>query len=451
MTHWFTLSIRELREALLDGRTTCAALTAYFLGRIRRYGGRDGVNAIAALDPTAAQQAEMLDRQGDRSLPLYGIPFLVKDNIDVAGLPTTAGSLAFTDNLPEADAPIVRTLKAAGAICLGKTNMTELANFCAQGMPNGYSSAGGQVLNAYDRSADPGGSSSGSAVAVSLGLVPFALGTDTSFSVIGCASRNGVYGWKPCQMDVDCDGILPISRMLDTPGVFTQRFEDLLSVHQVISHRRCDACASEPPRTMGINTWREQDVSDQQLALYATVVSRLQARGISSERLCFPSSTLLKEIMYRDFTPSLEDYLRTAGAGIRTMRALVAYYHAHPDTMMRYWAGQLEKALSLSEEQGSAGRLDEIRQERLRLREEAHRCFSRYDGVLMTGPDVTMHVVNLPSISIPMGPGPDGLGRNMIVYGTDTARLLRLARSISEVTDSMPYPPEVEASLRETR
>ena len=181
------------------------------------------------------------------------------------------------------------------------------------------------------------------------------------------------------------------------------------------------------------------------------MVSRLQARGISSERLCFPSSTLLKEIMYRDFTPSLEDYLRTAGAGIRTMRALLACYHAHPDTMMRYGAGQLEKALSLSEEQGSAGRLDEIRQERLRLREEAHRCFSRYDGVLMTGPDVTMHVVNLPSISIPMGPGPDGLGRNMIVYGTDTARLLRLARSISEVTDSMPYPPEVEASLRETR
>ena len=125
-----------------------------------------------------------------------GLPILVKDNIDVAGLHTTAGSLALSDSVATRDAPVIANLRRHGALILGKTNMTEFANYTGERMPNGYSSRGGQVRNAYDPTHDPSGSSTGSAVAVSARLCSAALGTDTSFSIVGCATENGVTGHK---------------------------------------------------------------------------------------------------------------------------------------------------------------------------------------------------------------------------------------------------------------
>ena len=131
----------------------------------RSIGGKNGLNCIAELDETAAEQAgaQEADRQGR---PLAGIPVLVKDNIDVKGLHTTAGSLALADNIAPEDAPVIRNLRRNGAVILGKTNMTEFANFTTEGMPGGYSSRGGQVIHAVNPNLSPSGSSSGSAVAV---------------------------------------------------------------------------------------------------------------------------------------------------------------------------------------------------------------------------------------------------------------------------------------------
>ena len=136
------------------------------MARLLKTGGKEGLNCIAELDQAALEQVGAAG-----SLPLSGIPVLVKDNIDVRGLHTTAGSLALEDNIAGADAPIIRNLRRSGAVPIGKTNMTEFANYVTKGMPGGYSSRGGQVIHAVDPKLSASGSSSGSAVAVAAGIV----------------------------------------------------------------------------------------------------------------------------------------------------------------------------------------------------------------------------------------------------------------------------------------
>ena len=197
-------------------------------------GGKNGLNCIAELDPTAADQAGVLEKSDDGDLPLRGVPVLVKDNIDVKGLHTTAGSLALEDNLALSDAPVIRNLRRNGAVILGKTNMTEFANYVTQDMPGGYSSRGGQVIHAVNPELDVSGSSSGSAVAVAAGIVPMAVGTDTSHSVTACAMFNGICGLKPPVGTLSAEGIIPIARTLDSAGPMARNLSDTLKLYSAM-------------------------------------------------------------------------------------------------------------------------------------------------------------------------------------------------------------------------
>jgi len=168
-------SIAQLQQTMASHLITSRQLVSEYLDRIRLLNTHGpGLNAVRMLNPDALEQAERLDterRHHHVRGPLHGIPVLVKDNIDVAGLPTTAGALALQHSFPRRDAFLVGRLRAAGAIVLGKANLTEFANFTTAGMPSGYSGLGGQVLNPYDASQTPSGSSSGPAVSAAAALV----------------------------------------------------------------------------------------------------------------------------------------------------------------------------------------------------------------------------------------------------------------------------------------
>lgn len=223
----FELPIAELARRMEAGTLTAEALVAGHLARIEAF-DRAGpsIHAISQLHPDALREAVRLDRErrqhGARG-PLHGIPMVVKDNIDTAGLPTTAGCAALHDALPTNDAPVVARLRAAGAIMLGKANMSE---FAASNGRFGYSSASGLTLNPYRLSRNASGSSSGTGAAVAAGFAVFGLGTDSFGSVRGPACVHALVGIRPTHGLLDAAGVLPLAPSFDTVGPLARSVDD---------------------------------------------------------------------------------------------------------------------------------------------------------------------------------------------------------------------------------
>ena len=225
------MTIREHQQAMADGRLTAHAITQLYLDRIAQLDKQGPtLNAIIELNPDALATAAALDTErqktGPRS-PLHGIPILIKDNIDTADkMQTTAGSLALAGSIPLQDAFIVQQLRAAGAIILGKTNLSEWANFRSSRSTSGWSSRGGQTRNPYALDRNPCGSSSGSGTAVSANLCATAIGTETNGSIICPSHINGIVGLKPTVGLVSRAGIIPIAHSQDTAGPMTRTVAD---------------------------------------------------------------------------------------------------------------------------------------------------------------------------------------------------------------------------------
>src|SRR5688572_8876535 len=221
-----TVTIPQLQKALASGKTTSRDLVRAYLTRIAAYD--ETVNSIRALNPGALEIAGKLDaerRAGQARGPLHGIPVLLKDNINTTDMPTTAGSIALKGSVPLTEATITTKLEDAGAIILGKTNLSEFANWVALGMPNGYSSLGGQVRNAYSLG-DPSGSSSGSGVAGSMAFAAGTVGTETSGSILSPSMANSLVGIKPTTGLLSRYGIIPLAPSFDTPGPMTRTVTD---------------------------------------------------------------------------------------------------------------------------------------------------------------------------------------------------------------------------------
>lgn len=243
-------SLSDLQQALARGRITASALTRAYLARIEAYDrGRPGLNSVRVVNPEARAIARRLDgEKPSAARPLAGLPLLIKDNIATGDRqPTTAGSLALKGALAKGDAPVVKRLRDAGAVILGKANLTEFANVLTMGMPSGYSSLGGYVRNPYvpDPIGDdgmaplvpPGGSSAGSAVAVAAGLCAAAIGTETSGSLLSPATQNGLVTVKPTVGLISRSGILPISHSQDTAGPLTRTVRDSAILLNVLAAR----------------------------------------------------------------------------------------------------------------------------------------------------------------------------------------------------------------------
>ena len=220
-------SVRELGELMArPNGMTSVDLVNFLQERIRRLDPQ--LNAVIELNPEALETARGLDRErasGKVRGPLHGIPILLKDIIETAGMQTSAGALGLVGAPAGKNAPLVDYLTMQGAVILGKTNMTELAGF--RGGRDGWSSRGGQTRNPHHPDADVGGSSSGSAAAVAAGLAPLAVGTETNGSIIVPAAFNGVVGLKPSVGLLDRSGIIPASQRQDAPGPMARSVHDV--------------------------------------------------------------------------------------------------------------------------------------------------------------------------------------------------------------------------------
>ncbi len=229
--------IPALSRALAARRTTSVALVDAYLARIARF--NPVLKAAMAINPEARAEAARLDRERARGRvrsPLHGIPVAIKDNIQVSGMPMTGGALAFAGWPAPADATLVANLRAAGAVILAKTTLTELANWVAEDMPNGYSAVGGFSLNPYDPRTDPrpgrtgfalldvGGSSSGVGTAASLWAA--SVGTETSGSILSPSTQTALVGIKPTVGRISRHGVIPITADQDTPGPMARTVMD---------------------------------------------------------------------------------------------------------------------------------------------------------------------------------------------------------------------------------
>jgi amidase len=227
-------SLTELQQDLAAGRLTSATLTRHCLARIAELNPRLG--AVITVSPDAEAEAAASDRarqQQGPAGPLHGIPVLIKDNIAVRGLPATAGSPALLD-AESGDSFLVTRLRGAGAVILGKTNLSEWANFRSPTSTSGWSTLGGQAANPHALDRNPSGSSSGSGVAVAAGLAPMAVGTETDGSIVCPASACGVVGIKPTVGLVSRHGIVPVSAAQDTAGPMARTVADAAALLSVL-------------------------------------------------------------------------------------------------------------------------------------------------------------------------------------------------------------------------
>ncbi|MFD7922173.1 amidase family protein [Streptomyces sp. NPDC059740] len=336
-----TVTIPELQTYLSHGSLTSVALTRAYLARIRALDPK--INAVLRTDPTALRQAAASDarhRRGDARGPLDGIPVLLKDNIDTADMPTTAGSLALAGPPPDADAALVTRLRDAGAVVLGKTNLSEWANFRAAKPTSGWSAVGGQTHNPFVLDRNPCGSSAGSAAALAASLSQVAIGTETDGSVVCPAGMNGVVGLKPSLGMVSGRGVVPISAEQDTAGPMARNVVDTALTLSVLaggtgqlSGLPDGSTAASGLRGKRIGLWRLPSLGPRVDEVMTRTAQRLRSAGAQVVEVTPPYQQRLAELEFpallSEFHRDIDTYLATRN-GPRDLAGLVAFNRSHP-------------------------------------------------------------------------------------------------------------------------
>ena len=488
-----------LLAQLAAGQTTSEAEVQRLLQRIALLddaGPR--LNAVVHLHGTALDEARQLDserRAGQLRGPLHGVPVLLKANIATADdLPTHAGSLALVDFKTSSDAPFVARLRAAGAIILGKTNLSEWANFRSTHSVSGWSSVGGQTRNPYALDRNPCGSSSGTGVAIAAGFAPLGVGTETDGSIVCPAGLNGLVGLKPTVGLVEGAGIIPIAHSQDTAGPMTRTVQDaalLLNVMQAprTGESRVDYTAALAAATLrgkrigAIRDYGGAGSNDAVEAAYTAALQTLREQGATIVEVTLGGKTRAAQameatgdaeftVLLYEFKHDLEAWLQANGvpADRDTLAELIAWNEAHRATAMPVFEQEL---FELAAKQGSLSDrayLDALRAGRdatqTRLREwfAAERLDAlvaptnapawKTDAVLRDHVRVSSSqpaaVAGWPSLTLPIAFS-DGLplGLSFIGQPWSEAGLLQLAYAFEQATHAAQAPQFLPTTARD--
>ncbi|MEO6670655.1 MAG: amidase [Ferruginibacter sp.] len=371
-------TIDILQQKMQSGEYSSRSITEMYLKRIDAIDkAGPKLNAVIEINPDALAIAESLDNErknGRIRGPLHGIPVLIKDNINTGDkMMTTAGTLALLGNKATKDAFIVRQLRNAGAVLLGKTNLSEWANFRSTRSSSGWSSRGGQTKNPTILERSPSGSSSGSGAAVAANLCAVSIGTETDGSIISPASVNGIVGMKPTVGLLSRTGIIPISKTQDTAGPMTRTVKDaaiLLGALTGIDNE--DAVTKESngrsktdyTSLLNVNALKGKTIGIEQsflkghegvVLLYKQAIQALKEQGaiiveIDLMRDIRPLGEAELLVLKYEFKDGVNAYLSSANANVKTLAEVIAFNKEHEDKTMPYFKQEILE--SCEEKQG---------------------------------------------------------------------------------------------------
>jgi amidase len=487
-------SVAELGQLMRERKVDAQRLVSAYLTRIAALDDAGPqLNAVIEINPLAMDEARERDAEiarGEWRGPMHGIPVLLKDNMDAQPMATSAGSLALADHRPGRDAFVVTRLRDAGAVILGKTNLSEWANFRSTRSTSGWSSRGGQTRNPYALDRNPCGSSSGSGVAVAASLATVAVGTETDGSIICPSAVNGLVGLKPTIGLVSRHGIVPISPSQDTAGPMARSVADAAALLTAMSgFDPRDAASSQREGVDYVSHLKPGSLRGARLGVMrattgfhpdvdAAFERALVAMTEAGAQLVDPADLATQgewndaefDVLLYEFRPALEAYLRESGAPLTSLDELVEFNRVNSATAMR-WFGQ-----ELFEAAAAKGPLSERRYRRAHAK--ARRLAGR-DGIVatlrkhrldaliapavgpawVTDPVSGDHflgagygaaaVAGTPSLTVPMG-DVHGLPIGLAFLGAawSEARLIELAHDFEQRTHSR-RPPSYRASIDE--
>ena len=333
-------TLEELSTMLKARQTTPALLVEHCLERIAQI-DKSGprVNAVIELNPAVRSLAAVC-----KPGALHGLPILIKDNIETAdALQTTAGSLALRGHKPQQDAALVTRLREAGAIILGKTNLSEWANIRSPNSTSGWSARGGLTHNPHRLTHSASGSSSGSAAAVAAGLAPAAIGTETNGSIVSPASACGIVGFKPTVGLISGSGIIPITHWQDTAGPMTLTVRDAALLMQVLAANFIVELKPNALKGVRLGVARGQcGKNPQVLALFEAALEQLRAAGaVIVDPVKLPNmreaGALAWEAMLIELRTELNAYLEQRGGDVRSLAELIAFNEQHRESEMPHF------------------------------------------------------------------------------------------------------------------
>jgi len=428
MINLLDMTILEMQKAMEDKSLTAHAIVLYYLNRIAKIdNGETKYNSVFEVNPDALNIARKLDLERENNIVrsnMHGIPVLLKDNINTGDkMHTTAGANILKDHYAKNDAFITKTLRDRGAIILGKTNLTELACFKSFDGVNGYSSLSGYVLCPWDIKEDPSGSSTGSAVSVSLNLTPVSIGTETGGSIISPSMKNGVVGIKPTIGFVSRTGIVPISSTLDTAGPMAKNVSDaavLLSAIRGNDESDPVTCTKENEnivysqflklgdlkgKRVGIDKTNYEKLSPLRQQAFNKILDILKTQGVEIiDALNIEQTKSIYDVMKYEFKKTISNYLTNEGLNL-TLKDIIEYNQKNSKDNLKY--GQ---AVLLDVQNTTSGRLNEKEyieslQERDEKKELLEKVFkdNKLDMIYFASYTSLGPHCGFPTISMPIG------------------------------------------------
>ena len=465
----FEKNIPEIQEAVAQGKLTYEELVLFYLTRIKKYDRENelSLNSIIALNPKILDQARELDEKRPQDLDpysIYGMPILLKDNINASDMPTTAGAVVFEDN-NAGDAFITQKLKENGALILGKANLSEWAYFFCGDCPSGYSAVGGQTLNPYGRKIhDTGGSSSGSGVSMAANFAVAAVGSETSGSILSPSSSNSVVGLKPTIGLLSRGGIVPISSTLDTPGPMTRTVVDNAILLQAMIGLDADdakAVSLQAENQDYISALKSLDaetfLSEKRLGyykgyedtLYIQAVQALKEAGATLVELERPEINLPQfvRVLNLDMKKDLPDYIAKYGAkslSVKDLNDITAYNKKDSLVRMPYGQKLLYGVLADSASTEEFTAIKDTLEGNGRLFFDEPMQANDLDAVLSINNYMAGYaaVAKYPAITVPMGYQDNNrpMGLTFIAPTLSETQLLELAYAYEQISKKRKTP-----------